>query len=185
MSHLISRIILSILLFPLAGLVYLVAFVVYVENAGWGPGRESGGFMAAGVVAWAFIAAYWFGLWRKTVRWTGDRRVCTVLAFPGALLAAAVLGGIVGQMEDELGFFVATVAAPLLWQVGTVLFWRESAEERRERLSSTGREGVVCPSCGYNLTGLKGTRCPECGAEFTLDELLASQPGREGAEVEG
>ncbi|MDB5303490.1 MAG: hypothetical protein JWM97_1039, partial [Phycisphaerales bacterium] len=42
---------------------------------------------------------------------------------------------------------------------------------------------VVCPTCGYNLTGLTATRCPECGSQFTLDELMAAQPGREGEEL--
>jgi hypothetical protein len=34
------------------------------------------------------------------------------------------------------------------------------------------------------MTGLKSTRCPECGSEFTLDELLAAQPGRAAVELE-
>ena len=38
--------------------------------------------------------------------------------------------------------------------------------------------------CAYDMTGLKGTRCPECGSEFTLDELLASQPGKAAVELE-
>src|SRR5829696_3439901 len=38
---------------------------------------------------------------------------------------------------------------------------------------------IVCPKCGYSLTGLAEARCPECGSQYTLGELLASQPGRE------
>ena len=74
--------------------------------------------------------------------------------------------------------FVGSVTAPLLWVFGTVLAWRESPAEHAARIASLGGAGALtCPTCGYNLTGLKGTRCPECGSEFTLDQLLASQPG--------
>jgi hypothetical protein len=47
-----------------------------------------------------------------------------------------------------------------------------------------GRDAVVCPNCGYNLTGLSGTRCPECGKQYTINELLAEQPARAAADVE-
>ena len=59
----------------------------------------------------------------------------------------------------------------------------ETARERAERLNASGRDGVVCPTCGYNLTGLTEPRCPECGSQFTLDQLLASQPSRATAEL--
>jgi hypothetical protein len=73
----------------------------------------------------------------------------------------------------------------LLWVVATIFIWRETPAERAARVDRSGAGGVVCPTCGYNLTGLKGTRCPECGSEFTLDQLLADQPAKAQAELEG
>ena len=84
-----------------------------------------------------------------------------------------------------MAVFVGTAFAPLIWQVGTIVIWRETDAERGERLSKQGAGALACPTCGYNMSGLKGTRCPECGSEFTLDALLAAQPAARQAEVEG
>ena len=188
MSRLIAQIMLAILLFPLAGLLYFSAFVVYMETrSGWGPDRETAAMFVAGLVTWGFIACYWLALWRKGVRWTGDRSLYTTVCFVVAAIAGAVLGMVMGGVtnEDAVGAFVGTTTAPLLWQVGTILVWRETAAERAERLSQRGMAGgVLCPTCGYNMSGLKGTRCPECGSEFTLDALIAGQPNMRQAEVE-
>lgn len=188
MSRLIAQIMLSILLFPLAGLVYLIAFIVYMETQrGYYPDREQIAFILSGILTWAFIGWYWTMLWRKSIEWTPDRTRRTILCYAGAMAAGVVLGGIMGGITDEasFGFFIATAAAPLLWQVGTVLVWRETDAERATRVSKQGLDQLLCPTCGYNLTGLKGTRCPECGSEFTLDALIAAQPARRQAEVEG
>jgi hypothetical protein len=184
MSRLISQILLAILLFPLAGLLYFVVVVVYWESRNnWSRPSFDMGFVFAGAIAWAFIAAYWMLLWRKSVRWTSNRTSATLICALVAAVAGVILGGLVHLVEDDVSYFVGTAAAPLLWQVGTILVWRESPAERAERLAGAAG-GVVCPTCGYNLTGLKGTRCPECGSEFTLDQLLASQPGKASAELE-
>ena len=184
MSRLIASILLSILLFPLASLAYLVVFFVWMRSSRWSPRRENWGFAAAGLVTWAFIAVYWFALWRKSVHWTSERTAWTFVSAGGAALVGVLLGVLTGAMSDSFGVFLASTSAPLLWLVATVFLWRESAAERGGRVNSAGGEGVVCPVCGYNLTGLRGTRCPECGKEYTLDELLASQPGRAMAELE-
>jgi DNA-directed RNA polymerase subunit RPC12/RpoP len=184
-SRLIAQIMLSILLFPLAGLVYLVTFVVYLEAANnWSPNRDEAGFLTAGVASWAFVAVYWILLWRGGVRWTGARVSLTATSFLGAAVAGAVVGGMVYGLEDEIGFFVGSAAAPLLWQVATIFVWRETAAERAARLSKQGLTEIPCPTCGYNMSGLKGTRCPECGSEFTLDAILAGQAANRQAEVE-
>ena len=188
MSRLIAQILLSILMFPLAGLVYLLVFVVFMQaNRGrYSPNRDDVGFLMTGLLTWGFIAAYWLALWRKSIQWTGRRSTQTALSFAGAALAAGLLGVVAGAVLEEasFGIFVATIAAPVLWLVGTILAWRETDAERAERLSAQGIAQLVCPTCGYNMSGLKAARCPECGSEFTLDALLAGQPALRQAEVE-
>jgi hypothetical protein len=185
MSRLISQIMLAILLFPLAGLLYFVVVVLYWKTMrNWSQSSMDTGFLTAGFFAWAFIAVYWTLLWRKGVRWTSSRTQGTLMCFLAAGVFAFGIGALVNLVEDEVSYFVGTAAAPLLWQVGTVLVWRETAAERAERLDRSGAGALVCPTCGYNLTGLKGTRCPECGSEFTLDQLMADQPVRAQSELE-
>jgi MFS family permease len=148
-------------------------------------GREARGFGIAGAVTWMFVGAYWVLLWRKSIVWTPERRGWTFGALFGGMLVAAVVGGAMGGVVGaEFGWFIGSITAPVLWLVATVLIWRESAGERAARLANSGRDAIVCPTCGYNLTGLRETRCPECGTQFTIDQLLASQPGRVGADLE-
>lgn len=180
MSHLIARLLLSMLVFPLGGLVYTVAVVVYFENFG-SFGRDDA-WIVAGAITWAFVAAYWVLLWRKSVRWEG-RVGTTVAAAIICGIVGAIIGAICNTIEQGFGAFVGSTSAVLLWLVATCFLWRESPTERADRLGASGREGVVCPTCGYNLTGLSEPRCPECGSKFTLDQLLASQPSRAGAEL--
>ena len=187
MSHLISRILLAILLFPLAALVYLVVFVL-VELS-WGNSysgswriRQLYGFSFAGIVAWGFIALYWWLLWRGSVRFTSPRTMTTLLAFVASAGIGVFTALVLDLLERGVGDFVGSCTAPLLWVVATCFLWRETREERAARLGA-GRATIVCPACGYNLTGLAGTRCPEWGKQYTLDELLASQPSNAGAEL--
>ena len=63
---------------------------------------------------------------------------------------------------------------PIVWVLATVLVWRETPQERIERLIAAGTDAVCCPVCGYNMTGLRESRCPECGSTFTLDQLLTT-----------
>jgi hypothetical protein len=187
MSRLIAQILLSILLFPLAAVAYIVLFVVFESSSSV---TDEQAFVYAGVLVWAFLAVYWWLLWRKSVRWTGARLWLTAGAMLGAVLAGVVVWVLVGMametdFDAEFAVFAGSVAAPLLWLLGTVFVWRESAAERGARvIGDGGRNGVVCPTCGYNLTGLKEARCPECGTQFTLDQLLDAQPSRAGVELE-
>lgn len=187
MSQLIARILLAISLWPLAALVYIITFFVVVEGmrGSYYSDRGARGFCLAGAVAWIFMAAYWVLLWRKSVVWTPQRRGLTFGALVGAFFAGAVVGVVMGGIvAADFGWFMGSITAPVLWLVATVFIWRESAAERGARLARSGRDAVVCPTCGYNLTGLGETRCPECGTRFTIDQLLAAQPARAAADLE-
>jgi len=176
-TQLLARIMLALLMLPLASLVYLVLFAFLEDSRGLRLSDEEA-FLAAGIASGLFVVVYWVLLWRRTVRWTGWRVATTAGVAVVSFALGLMLGSIVAEMIiDELGIFIGTVTAVLLWLVGTVFLWRETAGERAARFG-TGVEAsraITCPRCGYNLTGLQSTQCPECGSRFTLDELLATR----------
>jgi hypothetical protein len=182
MSRLIARILLAIFVIPLASIVYLVGWRLfqawawrhYYYGSPWA--TEEWSFIVAGALGWIFVGAWWFLLWRKSVRWTGGRIVFTLAATGLSLLMAAAVYSLVKNIVDSnFGSFIGSTCAPMLWLVGTIFAWRETRAERAERVSRSTRGAVACPTCGYNLTGLREARCPECGSQFTLDQLLAVQ----------
>jgi DNA-directed RNA polymerase subunit RPC12/RpoP len=185
MSRLVSRILLSIFMFPLAGIFYILQMVIGISllERGMGNGRdpETIMFAACGGSTWIFVAAYWCLLWKSSVNWNGPRLARTWFAAAGALVVAGAAGLIAGSIMsggDGAGFgtFIAGVLAIMLWLIATVFIWRETAAERAQRISASSTSAIACPTCGYNLTGLSESRCPECGSKFTLNELLAAQP---------
>ena len=107
MSHLISRILLTILMLPLAAIAYTVVFVVGNQVTRGGGYRylndESPMFFLTGAIVWGLIAGYWLLLWGRGVKWTGRRIHLTWLAALvsglGALVTADVLGpGVLGVL---------------------------------------------------------------------------------------
>ncbi len=179
MSHLIARILLAILMWPLAAMVYLIAFVVLAGMFRWGRPYE---FWGAGALAWGFVGGYWLLLWYRSVRWDGGRVGLTLASTVAALVISVLAAPALNAVERGFGHFAGSALFPLLWVVGTIFVWRESAAERRARLGS--HDALVCPQCGYNLTGLSEARCPECGTRYTLSDLYARQPSREATEIE-
>jgi DNA-directed RNA polymerase subunit RPC12/RpoP len=174
-TQLLARIMLALLMLPLASLVYMLT-IIAVDGfrlfRGWRGEME---FLLTGLVTGLFVAIYWVLLWLRTVRWTSGRVLGTLAFFFAAIVPSIALGMWMATFDDELGVFVGTVGTILLWLVATVFVWRETAAERAARFG-TGTDGssvIACPRCGYNLTGLASTQCPECGSRFTLDELLA------------
>lgn len=190
MSQLVARILLSIAVFPLAAVFYLVVFVGLMEGMGYGRSSEDVGFLVADLATWIAVGAYWFLLWRRSVVWNRERIVGTVIVVVGAGVIGVMIGvlctGLIGRGGGSaaFGIFVGGAVAILLSVVGTIFEWRETPAERAARLKGAGAAGVACPTCGYNLTGLSESRCPECGSKFTLDELLLAQPARAGAEID-
>lgn len=180
MSHLIARILLAVLMMPLAGVVYLVASagMMWVRNF-W---RGEFAFYFAGLATWAFMGAYWWLLWRGMVKFTGQRIIRSLGAVVLGLVGGIAAGFAVLGVDDVFGVFVGSITAPLIWLVGTIFAWRETPAERGARLGG-GENAVACPQCGYNLTGLSESRCPECGRTYTLNELFDSQPSRTIEEI--
>jgi len=191
MSRLVARILLSMLLFPLASLFY--TFVVFVTEAilerhGVYYYIDQGTllFVVAGTATWLLVAVYWCLLWRSSVTWR-SRRMATLLIAAGSIILGAAGGlstdRILDGRDSGFGAFIGSVLTIILWVIASVFVWRETNAERAARIKSSGKSAITCPTCGYNLTGLSEARCPECGNRFTLDELLALQPGAE-AEIE-
>ena len=183
MSHLVSRILLSILMFPLAAICYIFLCVVGMNVSRSTlpyPDREIIVFGLCGLITWMFVAAYWYLLWRSSVNWNTQRNSQTGLAVLGALFLASIVGGlgsaVMPRSSASFGVFIGGILAIVLWLIATVFIWRETAGERTLRLTGSPGSAVACPTCGYNLTGLSESRCPECGSRFTLEELMAAQP---------
>lgn len=192
MSRLVSRILLSIFMFPLAGLFYLLVGVIseqMMRGMTFGPSyrtREMTVFLSGGALTWMAVAAYWFLLWRSAVNWNNRRVVGTFISAVAAV-GIGFVGGFIasGAVDQEsFGAFVGSVLTILLWLIATVFLWRETAAERAQRVTASSRSAITCPTCGYNLTGLAESRCPECGSKFTLDELLALQQPKVEVEIE-
>lgn len=183
MSHLISRILLAVLVIPSAMVVYLVAYFVAVDYHALNWNSDAGNVLAGGVT-FGFVGVYWSLLWRKSVAWTTARRAWTVGSIFGACVVAVLAAAALTLLDDSFGRFVGSVVGPLAWMIATVFIWRETPAERAARVDRSGRDSLVCPTCGYNLTGLSESRCPECGSKFTLDQLFADQPARAERELE-
>lgn len=188
MSRLVSRILLSIFLFPLGAIFYgLVAAFSEMMLRGSGisgSSRDVTMFLVSGVLTWAFVGVYWFLLWYSSIQWNARRIASSVLSFPAAILAGLILGFLAATIlpvggDASFGVFIGGMLTILLWLVSSVFIWRETAAERAQRVKATNRTAMICPTCGYNLTGLTASRCPECGSQFTLDELVALQPKAE------
>ncbi len=175
MSRLAARILLSLLMLPVAATVAVAVFRELDERTDLDTEQSLLASIGATAVC---IAVYWLLLWRSGVRWTPARGVRTVLATAFAVVVGIGTALVFTQLRTD-GWeihLVTLVVGTLLtcgWLAVTVLLWRETAAERAALF---GEAGIACPACGYNLTGLSEARCPECGSRFTLEELLADQP---------
>ncbi|MDM8005274.1 MAG: zinc ribbon domain-containing protein [Phycisphaerae bacterium] len=173
MTSLLARILLSIMLLPLAVVVYLAVLLPLTR------GNDEVAFTAATSVTAVFVAIYWLMLWRRSVQWTLSRVSLTIAGSVGCLFAGVIAGlaamGVSGIRDEAFGVFIGGLVGAVLWLPVTILVWRERPAERAERIRQSASDVLFCPRCGYNMTGLQLARCPECGAQFTLNELFAAQ----------
>ncbi len=176
MTNLLARILLSVLMIPLAVMCWVISFVV-LERLVFH--REERAICAATLVTAGLVAAYWFLLWRRSVVWSPARVTQTIAGSVGCSLAgvlAAVLMMALANIRDEtFGVLFGGIFTIVVWLPVTVLLWKETAAERAERIRRSAGDVVFCPRCGYNMTGLYEPRCPECGTRFTLNQLYAAQ----------
>ena len=182
MSRLMARIMLAVFMLPVSMLFYIFAFAVLYNSVM--NRRETPCLLVTGLATAAFVGVYWVLLWRRSVRWTRPRVLGSIGIALGAVAVGAAAGWGMNIVEDDLVEFIFGPVITFAWLLGTVFVWRETKHERASRLESSSGTSVVCPACGYNLTGLRGTTCPECGASYTVDELFASQGGREDVEID-
>ena len=188
MSRLVARILLCMLMCPLAVVIYC-SIILNIDRLNyWNIDylrRENIAFLASEFGAWGFIAIYWTLLWRKSIRWTNRRQLAAVIS---ALLGLFILVFAAIALQDsgdwQVKIALLDILIPALWLISTIYFWKETPAERSQRIAVSGHNNVACLACGYNLTGLSEARCPECGVKYTLDELLASQTAHPVGEIE-
>ena len=185
MSRLVSRILLTVLLFPSATLWLFLSFL-FIERLLISRDDTAAVFATASTCA--YMAAYWLLLWYGSVSWTAQRIYRTMMLTIAAAAVGAAIGVAIARVlpysDPELGVCGGMLSGAIVWIILTILAWRETPAERAARMSRANADALVCPTCGYNLTGLREPRCPECGTQFTLNELYAAQPARLGAEIE-
>lgn len=173
MTQLIARLLLAAMLLPLSIALLVVLIMLISINGNPSPLETALLWIAVD----GFVVAYWLWVWKDLVRWTPSRHVRTVAAGVAAILVSTVFGSVfhlLGRPPLAASIMVGGGPSPIVWVFLTILIWRESAAERRDRMRKTGSQVIPCPVCGYNLTGLREARCPECGTSFTLNELMAN-----------
>ena len=75
---LLSKIMLALLMLPLAALIYTVVIVIFAHRYSPPGGPDVQAFAVTGLFVWGFIAIYWTGLWRRSVNWTSRRIGLTI-----------------------------------------------------------------------------------------------------------
>jgi hypothetical protein len=178
MTNLLARILLAVMLLPLAAVVYMVVLFPLMGRHR-GRGAEEVAFLMASIVTATFVAYYWIWLWRDSVNWTKPRTAKTLLSGLGCIAAgiivALILNAISGIHDPSFCFFIGGVIAIISWLPITVIIWKETPLERAERMRVADKDALFCPRCGYNMTGLNQARCPECGAQYTINQLFSAQ----------
>lgn len=187
MTNLLARILLAMMLFPLAVTVYLVVLFPVMALTGYTRFGDTVSFLLTTGATALFVGIYWLRLWRHSVNWRAGRVRRTVLAAAGCVLAGVVVGTIMTWLTDintpSFGIFIAGLVAMVSWLPITIVLWKETPLERANRLRQAATDVLFCPRCGYNMTGLYEARCPECGAQFTLNQLYAAQQKPEIADA--
>ena len=99
MSRLVARILLSLLVFPLALVCFGLMIVVMASRR---PREEEGALIVADVITFIFICAYWTLVWRKSVRWTLGRFLVPYgVAIGFGVIAVVVLGNVTFRVDRE------------------------------------------------------------------------------------
>lgn len=180
MSSLLTKIILAILLIPLSN--SLSSLIGYLFTGSLYFRSTSGATWAVMLGKYLFVSGCWFLMWRPSVQWTRVRVQLTWLIFLFILLM-----GVTGYaamrafplLMANAPVYIAYQTAVVTYLLTTTVLWRESKQERLERIKSYRTAPVVCPTCDYEMRGLHEARCPECGMTCTIDELFSAQPDRE------
>lgn len=188
MTRVVVRLILTILLAPLAA-VMAIGTVLFADFGLVFRSRDREAVVAILLSVSAYVLAVLIGvIWMGVVRWNRSRRRRTFWACSAAIFAAtfAVFFGL-WLFEWTRNYLAPIVSMNALIALALgasfPILWRESASERLERLSSMSRHATRCPHCRYDLAGATTLICPECGLTLTLGTLLQETTRRSGADA--
>ena len=167
MSQLISRILLTILLFPTAVLFLFISFI-FIEEFAFS--ADALAMVFSTLLTCGYIVGYWLLLWRRDVVWTPHRIRSSLWLALGAIAAGIVLGWLLALVlpyEEEIGTILGSLTATVLWVGATVFAWRETPGERAARLARAGADtwsarpaATTSPACARRDAPSAATASP-------------------------
>jgi hypothetical protein len=131
MSRLVARILLSLLVFPLALVCFFAATLTMFEiNRAR---DEDAVFFVSTLAALGLTFIYWTLLWRKSVRWTPKRQFAPYgIAVLCVVIATVATGAMARHIEWPPFFMLTGLAAMIAWLMATIFLWQETPLERGE-----------------------------------------------------
>ena len=155
----------------------VICFLIFVMLESNGPYEQA--MIISVLVTAVYFVIVWTWVWYGVVNWTNRRKKIMIFLALGIIVCTIVVANAIGATQNRrhtqliLGGLGGGSFFIFAWTIGTVLLWKETAEERASRMENLGVDGVSCPACGYNMTGLKNATCPECGKVYTVDQIVA------------
>src|SRR5688500_16911815 len=126
MSWMVSRILLTILLFPSATLLLFMSFI-FIERLILRD--EDDAFPVAALLTAIYMVLYWLAVWRGAVFWTRRRVRLTWESAAAAAVIGIALGAAIAMVwpySEGLAALFGSLSAAVLWIIGTICIWRES-----------------------------------------------------------
>jgi len=113
-------------------------------------------------------------------QWSRLRRISDVWVWAGTTGAMAVIyfgialevGGMFLGAKEMLVVLGVTIVSAIVHAVLATAVWYATVALNRARcLRVVVQEAACCATCGYDLSGKQSMVCPSCGTAFTLKDL--------------
>jgi hypothetical protein len=123
------------------GIATLVLYVlVYIWLDRLSRLSDAQALLIADAVAALVFSCAWIVIWRSCIRWTRARIMWTGVAWVLAVIPAIAIFFLtvgISPYDEELGCVLGGLSWWAAWMFGTAIVWRESEQERVERVSGS------------------------------------------------